>query len=457
MIRAQVVCRLKNNERKKGKSHLKPLEQFKHGLVRWRLQIFFWLASIVVGCASIFFAQLADTMSFLQKAWFAHFVLFYIVLAPLGVGLLVWLTEKFFPQASGSGIPQVIAALRLSTEDKHRLLAWPIALIKIGMTSIGLLLGLSIGREGPTIQVGATIMHAVGHWRHFPKHYMAKGLILAGGAAGLAAAFNTPLAGIVFAIEELSRSFEEKINGIVLSAVLFSGLTAVALIGNYYYFGQVKATLTFGSYYGWLLIPLIALGGGLLGGSFSACLLWGNRRLKPLRQAYPWRFGLAMGFVIVLLGLLSLGHTYGTGYAEAKALLGNPESAFVAYQANFFAPILKMMATLLSYWTGVPGGLFSPSLSAGAAFGASLARCFTAMPQESLALLGMTAYFVGVVQTPLTALVIITEMTHNDSMMLALMLTAILAQGASRLVCPKPIYQSLAEDFILGGKTSVAT
>ena len=436
---------------------MKTVKKFKHSLVRWRLQILFWLASIVVGCASIFFAQLADTMGFLQKAWFAHFAWIYIVLAPFGVGLLVCLTEKFFRQASGSGIPQVIAALRLSIEDKQRLLAWPIALIKIGMTGLGLLLGLSIGREGPTIQVGATIMYAVGHWRYFPKHYMTKGLILAGGAAGLAAAFNTPLAGIVFAIEELSRSFEEKVNGIVLTAVLLSGLTAVALIGNYYYFGQVKATLTFSSYDRWLLIPLFAIGGGLLGGSFSACLLWGNKKLKPFRQAYPWRFGLVMGLVIVLLGLLSSGHTYGTGYAEAKALLGNPEPAFMAYQASFFAPILKIMATLFSYWTGVPGGLFSPSLSAGAEFGASLARCFTTIPQESLTLLGMTAYFVGVVQTPLTALVIITEMTHNDSMMLVLMLTAILAQGASRLVCPKPIYQSLAEDFILGSKTRVST
>jgi len=113
----------------------------------------------------------------------------------------------------------------------------------------------------------------------------------------------------------------------------------VALIGNYYYFGQVKATLTFSSYDRWLLIPLFAIGGGLLGGSFSACLLWGNKKLKPFRQAYPWRFGLVMGLVIVLLGLLSSGHTYGTGYAEAKALLGNPEPAFMAYQASFLLPI----------------------------------------------------------------------------------------------------------------------
>ena len=431
-----------------------PLKSFKHSLVRWRLQILFWLASIVVGFASVFFAQLADAMGFLQKAWLAHSALAYGLFAPLGVGLLVWLTEKFFPQASGSGIPQVIAALRLPTEDKHRLLAWPIALIKIGMTSLGLLFGLSIGREGPTIQVGATIMHALGYWRFFAKRYMIKGLILAGGAAGLAAAFNTPLAGIVFAIEELSRSFEEKINGIILTAVLFSGLTAVGLTGNYYYFGQIKTT--FGSYEGWLLVPLFAFGGGLLGGAFSACLLWGNRKLKPLRQTYPWRFGLMVGVAIVLLGFFSSGHTHGTGYAEAKALLGNPEPAFAAYEAHWFAPIAKMMATLFSYWTGVPGGLFSPSLSAGAEFGASLAQCFTAMPRESLTLLGMTAYFVGVVQTPLTALVIITEMTHNDGMMLALMLTAILAQGASRLVCPKPVYQSLAEDFILSGKARVS-
>lgn len=415
---------------------------------RWRLHLVFWIASIAVGATAVAFAQIADKAGMLQRQWLSFSPWIFVLCAPLGIGFLVWVTEKFYRQASGSGIPQVIAALQMPSSDKRRLalLAWPVALVKIAMTSMGLLLGLSIGREGPTIQVGAAMMLASGKWARFPSRYLEKGLILAGGAAGLAAAFNTPLAGIVFTIEELSHSFEEKINGLILTAVIFSGLIALALMGNYYYFGQVKATLPQSR--DWFAIPLCGTCGGLLGGSFSACLLWGNRRLKPFRQARPWLFGMGLGLLIALLGLFSWGHTYGTGYIEAKILLGHPDASIATYAPTLWSPLLKILATLLSYFTGIPGGLFSPSLAAGTELGAALARFFSSVPKEGIVLLGMAAYFTGVVQTPLTALVIIMEMTHNNDMMLPLMITILLAQAASRLICRKPLYQSLAEDFM---------
>jgi len=127
----------------------------------------------------------------------------------------------------------------------------------------------SIGREGPTVQIGASIMHSLRRFTRFSVADIDRGLILAGGAAGIAAAFNTPLAGVVFAIEELSRSFEERTSGTIYTAVIVADVTSVALVGNYTYFGSTQASLTDPRM--WVVVPVC----GLLGGP-------GRRRLFAL-------------------------------------------------------------------------------------------------------------------------------------------------------------------------------
>ena len=416
----------------------------------WKTTLVVWMASLCVGLVAVAFARLADTAGLLQRHWLAQQPLFYLATIPLGTGLLVYVTERLFLQASGSGIPQVIAALQLPVNDtgRSRLLALPVALAKVALTSIGLLCGLSIGREGPTIQVGAAVMAAFQkttvRWTSFPLPYLRTGLIMAGGAAGLAAAFNTPLAGIVFAIEELGHSFEERLSGLMLTAVIFSGLASQSLMGDYYYFGQVSANIPLDA--SWAIIPLCGLGGGAAGGLFASALLAGNRKLQPMRKRYPLPFGMMAGLLLVVLGLLSHGHTFGTGYLEANALLGNKTAD--PYIPVLLSPLFKMLATFLSYCSGVPGGLFSPSLAAGAELGAVLFQLAPLAPEQSVVLLGMAGYFVGVIQTPITALVIITEMTNNHQLMLPLMATIVLAQATSRLVCPEPLYRALARSFL---------
>ena len=419
-----------------------------HGMA-WKTTLVFWMASLCVGLVAVGFARLADAAGHLQRHWLTHFPVLFLTAIPIATATLVYVSERFFPEATGSGIPQVIAALRLPADaaDRWRLLALPIALVKVVMTSIGLLCGLSIGREGPTIQVGAAIMVAfhrmTARWVRFPAIYLNHGLVLAGGAAGLAAAFNTPLAGIVFAIEELGRSFEERLSGITLTAVIFSGLASLSLMGNYYYFGQVSTSIPLDA--SWAIIPLCGLGGGVAGGLFASALLAGHRRLQPLRKRHPLPFGMVAGLLLVCLGLLSHGHAFGTGYLEASALLGNQMAD--PYVPILLSPLFKMLATFLSYCSGVPGGLFSPSLAAGAELGAVLHQLAPLAPEQSVVLLGMAAYFVGVIQTPITALVIITEMTNNHQLMLPLMTTIVLAQATSRLVCPEPLYRALAKGF----------
>lgn len=292
-------------------------------------------------------------------------------------------------------------------------------------------------------------MFALGKYVRFPAHYMERGLILAGGAAGIAAAFNTPLAGIVFAIEEMSRSFEQRISGIVTTAVVLSGITAIAVVGQYHYFGQSNASMPSLSWT-WLAIPVCGILGGFLGGLFSQALIISSRKIAPFALAKPLIMAFLIGLALALINFFSDYRASGTGYAEAQAII-NQSGTF-----NPWYPLEKFAATLTSYLTGIPGGIFAPSLATGAGIGANLGHWINIAPMDVMIILGMLAYFTGVVQSPLTAFIIVMEMTNNQDMILALISTAFIAKGTSHLVCPKPLYSALAEAFISrSGKNSI--
>jgi H+/Cl- antiporter ClcA len=408
----------------------------------WHIRLVLWGGALAVGLAATLFALAADRanevfLMGLEKASWLPFII-----TPLGLMLISWLTRHWFPGTQGSGIPQALAALESHSRDglRSKMLSMRIAFGKIFLTLLGLCAGASIGREGPTVHVGASIMYALGQRVRFPPHYLERALILGGGAAGIAAAFNTPIAGIVFAIEELSRSFEQKTSGIVLTAVIFAGVTAQAVLGNYNYFGTSSAIM--GSWQDWLAIPLAGIVGGLLGGSFSQILITGSEKLAPLRSRYPMWIAAICGLGIAAAGFGSGNLTYGTGYHEANVIITNGEAITTGY------PFFKFLATVASYLSGIPGGIFAPSLAAGAGVGADMAQLIPQISPHVLIMLGMVAYFTGVVQSPITGFIIVMEMTDNHSLLLPLMATSFLAYGVSKLVCRKPIYHALAAPFL---------
>jgi H+/Cl- antiporter ClcA len=369
-----------------------------------------------------------------------------LLVTPLGLVLILIITRKYFPGSQGSGIPQTIASLdpKESSDIREQVLSLRVTIGKIILTVLGLMFGTSVGREGPTVQIGASIMHKLGNLAHFPKHDLEKGLILAGAAAGVAAAFNTPLAGIVFAIEEMSRSFEEHNSSTILMTVIIAGITSLALLGNYSYFGNTSESLTFGS--AWSVVVICGIAGGLLGGAFSRALIEVNKglagRMGAWMRAKPVVFAAVCGLIIALVGLASDNTTYGSGYSEAKSLLDGSATLPESFG------LLKMVATLVSYISGIPGGLMAPSLSAGAGFGANIAHFFTSVPAGAAIILGMVAYFAGVTQAPITAFVIVMEMIDNHEMVLPLMAAAFIAKACSRLVCPTPLFHTIAKNFM---------
>ena len=410
----------------------------------WRGRLLTWAGAATVGVAAVAFAKIADLAQWGLRRMLAWSPAVPWVLAPVGFFAIAWLTRRYFRGAEGSGIPQTIFAQRPDSGDKGRLFLAPRVVVgRVLLAACGLLCGGSIGREGPTVHVGAVIVHSMSRW--MPKgrtDAQQRAMILAGGAAGVAAAFNTPLAGIVFAIEELSKSFEERASGTMLTAVILAGVVAIALVGDYNYFGQPSVSPAMA-----LITPavlLVAVVCGLAGGAFSRLTLESTIRLPwmlgRLRSRRPAVFAGLCGLGIAALGAWSGGLTYGTGYEEARSILeGHAHLSFI------YAPA-RALATLLSYLSGIPAGLLAPSLSVGAGLGQFIADCLGQPTAVPLAILGMCGFLAGVTQAPLTSFVIVMEMTSEHAMVLPLMLTAAIAVALSKMISP-PLYQALADRY----------
>ncbi|HEX2020938.1 MAG TPA: chloride channel protein [Aurantimonas sp.] len=409
----------------------------------WVPRLIFWAGALAIGLVSVAFAELADAAqhiftSIRATTGWGPAAMF--LLPPAGFALSAYLALTFFANSQGSGIPQAIAARHLGDEgDRRLLLSVRIAVGKILLTLLGLLSGASIGREGPTVQVGAAIMLAAGRLGGMAH---ARGLILAGSAAGIAAAFNTPLAGIVFAIEEMGRTYEARTNGLVLSAVVLAGLASLGLTGNYTYFGgnnEVVHTMR-----EWGLVIACGVVGGALGAIFSATALRLMRRVRRWSVSAPKQRAVLVaagcGLIVALVGILSDGATYGTGYEQARgAIEGEPLPIL------FFAE--KLIASLASMVSGIPGGIFAPSLAVGAGLGSTIGVLFGA-GSGLTAPLAMAGYFAGVVQAPMTAFVIILEMTGHHGNVIPLMLASLLGFGTARVISGEPLYHSLARTFV---------
>ncbi|MGV8936251.1 MAG: chloride channel protein [Allorhizobium sp.] len=409
----------------------------------WKPRIVFWMGALAIGVVSVMFAKLADMAQYLFHGLTSsgpYAYLYPLALTPFGFALCAYLATTLFPASQGSGIPQAIAARHLRRpEERSRLLSMRVAFGKIVLTTAGLFFGASIGREGPTVQVGASIMLLAARIGGMAQ---ARGLILAGSAAGISAAFNTPLAGIVFAIEEMSRTYESRANGLVLTAVILSGLSSLGLVGSYTYFGATNVAAT--EPLEWLLVIICGIGGGLLGALFSTAVLRISKRIRRWAQPQPLKrmVGLAFccGLAVAAIGVASGGNAFGTGYEQARSAIEG-----TALPPLYF--LEKLASTFLSMLSGIPGGIFAPSLSVGAGFGSAVGQLLGTSIALA-AILGMAGYFAGVVQAPMTAFVIILEMTDDHHGVIALMAASMLGYLTSRMVAREPLYHGLSRVYI---------
>ncbi|WP_247710643.1 chloride channel protein [Qipengyuania aestuarii] len=406
----------------------------------WKRRIAMLVSAVLIGLAALLFAELGDHAQALFSSVRSEHVWLPLVLTPATFLIVAALTRRFASEAGGSGIPQVMAASRDPMGPAARaLMSLRAACAKIVLTVVALCGGASVGREGPTVQLAGSIMVQV---HRLFRLRVTPGVIIAGGAAGVAAAFNTPLAGIAFAIEELATAYEQRVAVLVMGAVMIAGLTAQGLAGDYIYFGLLQGSLPLTTVL--IAAPLAGLFGGVLGGLFSRLFLMlrgPEGRWSAVLGKRPLLTAALCGVVVGLLVFLTDGDAAGTGYEPTRALLEGEQGDY------WFGPA-KFLAALATSVSGIPGGIFAPSLAAGAGFGQILTPLFPAEQAGLIVLLGMAGYFTGVVRAPLTAVIILGEATGSSHVILPLFATALIGDWAGSLVCREKLYLALARGFM---------
>ena len=413
------------------------------------LQAFpFWVASLITGLIAVGYSNLfVYTEDLLRNIMRWHdWSIFFI--APVCFFLAWLIIQVFAPNARGSGIPQVMAAIDLAGEGNDqklsRLLSFRIIITKIASSLMMALGGGAIGREGPTIQIAGSVFRLVNKW--IPKSWprlSSQSFILTGAAAGLAAAFNTPLGGVVFAVEELASIHIKFFRTALFSAVIIAGLTAQAFLGSYLYLGypDVKG-LKFSIFIG---VAVTAILSGMLGGLMSKIIL---RLMKWTRMFPKWKiilFILFAGFTIACLAYFFNDEVIGSGKdLMNKTLFTNQKT--VAWHTV----VMRIVGPVISFNTGAAGGIFAPSLAAGAAVGGFVSDLFhfAGANANILILSGMVGFLTGVTRTPFTSAILVLEMTDRHSVIFHLLLAAMLSNIAALIMDKHSLYEQLKKNYL---------
>lgn len=356
----------------------------------------------------------------------------------LVVPLLLLLQRGPLAAGAGSGIPQTMTSLE-QPEQAERLLGPAASLQRLLLWSLASLSLMPLGREGPVVQVGAAVGHALR--RRFPGwlgQLSHADLVAVAAGAGLAGGFDTPLLGVVFVVEEFISSFSSVL---IWPALVIGGMAAA--FSNLA--GQPEFALgTLGVEPLELMqvvwaVPIGVLG-GLLGGLFGRLLLRFTRLCLDLSRRYPLRLGLVVGGLLALFMLLSGGASGGDGEALMQRLIdqGALSSSLFVDLLNL---LLRLLGPVLALGTGIPGGLIDPAFAYGAVAG-HLAGSLLAGPQLGLAL-GMAAGLAGATQLPVMAVLFAVRMAGDQQLLPGLLLAAVLAAYASRLLVDQPIYHAL--------------
>ncbi len=409
----------------------------------------FWIASLFTGLIAVFYSKLfllaESTADTIFNSY--HWLLFLIT--PFCFLIAWWLVVRFAKYSGGSGIPQVMAAIELANpRDNHKtrkLLSIRVIVIKIVSSFFMILGGGVVGREGPTIQIAGSVFRKVNQllpawWPKVSKRNM----IMTGAAAGLAAAFNTPLGGIVFAIEELTRTHLSYFRTALFTAVIIAGLTAQALFGPYLYLGYpVVNGLSPYIAGGVILVALLAgLGGSVTGRLLTIIINWKGRYKKRSQQVFLVLF---CGIVVAILGYTTNTHLIGSGKSVMTEILFTTNK-----DLPWYAPLIRMTGSIFSFSTGAAGGIFAPALSSGACIGSVLSGWMNLSDSNTnlLILSGMVGFLTGITRTPFTSSIIVLEMTDRHNLIFYLMLAGMVAGMVSLLIDKHSLYDHLKVRYL---------
>ena len=363
-----------------------------------------------------------------------------LILAPTLVSLVTgFLLAKFFPEARGSGVPQTEAAFHLN-QGKIRPIV-PFGKFLTGVLCVGS--GHSMGREGPSVQIGAGLASAIGQWFGLSPSRV-QSLVPVGAAAALAAAFNTPVAAVLFALEEIIGDMNAGLIGSTVVASVTAVIVERSILGDEVLFRVPAYQLVHPAE----LLAYAAL--GVVGGGISLLFCKGLLRLRALFLELPAStaiFQPAMGGLIIGIVLVFVPQVMGVGYEYVDQALNGG----MLLRTMLLLCAVKLAATVISYASGNAGGIFAPSLYLGAMAGGvvgMLVHQFAPFPTAApgaYALVGMGTLFAGIIRAPMTSVFMIFELTQDYQILVPLMIANMLSFAISKRFQPKPVYHALLE------------
>jgi CIC family chloride channel protein len=361
------------------------------------------------------------------------------VLVPIGGSLAMgYLLYRYFPNARGSGVPQTKAALFA----RGGFISLRTVLGKFGCTAATLASGIPLGREGPSVQVGGGIASVLGRALGLRPEKV-KALLPVGASAAIAAAFNTPMAAVVFSLEEVMGDLNAPVLGSVVMASATSWMVLRLILGNNPLFHvpqyELVHPLEFAIY------AVLGVAGGFLSVAFTKLLLGMRNRFLLLPRKTWWWHPVVGGIIVGLMGWF-VPQVLGVGYVYVGAALNST----MAFKLMALLVALKLFAVTVSYASGNAGGIFGPSLFLGAMLGGAIGSVahhylpgYTASP-GAYALVGMGALFAGIVRAPMTSVLMIFEMTRDYSVIVPLMIANLASFFISAHFQKQPIYEALA-------------
>jgi len=391
----------------------------------------YWIGAAVVGIGAFVYSELFGICVNLVKDFFNHSPLWLFVTSPICFFLATWVVEKYAPGAGGTGIPQVIKALKIENSDARDEIKSFISLKVCGVVVLSSLLSVlgagSLGREGPVVQIAACLFYFTGKKlsRIWPSNEH-RSWILAGGAAGVAAAFNAPLAGVVFVLEELAQQHFHQFKTVVLTSAIIGGMVAQWISGKYLYFGYPKIGVVTFSAIPWAI--LVGLMCGVLAYPFNRLLKVDWQHKLPRFFHHRLKFSIVVGWVMAAMANFINSASIGGGVDVIENLLMRGE------RANYSLFISRFLGTIASHLSGCAGGFLSPSLALGATIGSLLSTAIDFPNHNLMVLVGMAAFLSAIVRAPFTAWVVVMEMTDRHQAIFPLMVASLISHGTLSII-----------------------
>jgi H+/Cl- antiporter ClcA len=380
-------------------------------------------------------------MQLLFKSYFTDNTYLGFFVTPIIFAAIVYIDKRYFKYAGGSGIPQLIAA----TDSRNKairsmMLSFKIAGVKIVFVAIAMLGGASVSFGGPSVHIGGSIFYNFASLIKLKRKLLIHSVIAIGGSLGLIVAFNAPIAGLLFAYEEIGRKLKKQ--ALILIAICCG---VIYLLFDMYFssgFYLVDLSkLSFKLTLIWQLLP-VAILGGILGGIFAKIALFLITKFMFEKTIKVIILATLMGLVVALLNYISNTQIAGTGYSETIMILEGKRLGI-----EFI--IFKYLSTLASFLSTIAGGLFMTSISIGAGIGSEISNIYQHISPQVIIIMAMVAYLSGVIRAPLTSAFLVLEMTNSLNLLLPAIIVAFVSDWTSKQISEQPIYEAIAYNYLI--------